>query len=157
MFHVRQQELWDCGIAVAAMIAGVGYDEVIERWREKRAVYPVELVALLVDLTQSQWRLKFRKPASSWRLLPGPEWPVAGVLESGGTLKHYIVIKRTIIHDPLLTEPVFQHQYSCGGACLRFLIEPCDPTAFAARSLHRRAQVLAELSDELAMSIQHRG
>jgi hypothetical protein len=61
MFHVCQRGFMDCGVAVAAMLTGVTYEEVLDRWfgcmNVENGLREIALKRILEDITEIEWRI----------------------------------------------------------------------------------------------------
>ena len=149
VFHIRQREDWDCGVAVAAMLAGVSYDEVVDVWQKRRAMCATELTQLLADLTGTVWCAQAHLRSRYLPMHCPCDTPVGLILENAVGIQHYVAASRTIIHDPVLPEPVQTNKYWMRLTRLRTTIRPCQPEALQNHQHQRLARVLTQLSRDL--------
>jgi hypothetical protein len=116
MFLVRQKYRHDCGIAVAAMVAGVPYEAVLDRLvvglSPNNYLWPLSMWRTLEDLTQAQWHLdELWKP---WPLVnewPIPQSPTVLLIERVNPSRHYIAVKSGLVYDPLFGKPFLLAEY----------------------------------------------
>lgn len=149
MFHIQQRDSWDCGLAAAAMVAGVTYEEAASLWREKRGLCPEEMVDLLKTLTDIEWRVTAHKQIRPLCSFNAPYWPVAMLVERFVMNRHYVAVHGSLLHDPLFSGAVLYHRYRAQAVGFDSVIQPCDPDALDVHRTRRRQRVLSELSREL--------
>lgn len=98
--HVHQRGERDCGIAVAAILAGVSYDVSRERCGNDchaRGLSTAEMREHLESLTAAKWTLRRKRQA-----LAHVAAPIACVLirADGESFGHWVAIKAGVVHDP---------------------------------------------------------
>lgn len=150
MFHIRQRVSWDCGVAVAAMVTRVSYEEVA--WLEDRGIHPGEMTRLLGELTRVEWREKTHMKRIPFSSIGKPAWCIPVVLENASACRHYVAIRGSVVFDPALPEPVPLRDYSGREARLCATFWPDDPDAVQNHASLKRIAVLAELSRELYLT-----
>jgi hypothetical protein len=107
--HVRQCETNDCGIAAAAIAAGVSYEIAASKspvWAGKRGLSPANLMHLLRKLTRIRWQWEPFSPSQQMsRFFSAGEAQVLVVrLSQRPPTFHYIVVKDGRVYDPALPE-----------------------------------------------------
>src|SRR5690242_12182017 len=121
MLHVSQRGPKDCGVAVAAMVAGVRYEVVLDRWfgglTVESGVTVSALWRVLEDITQVEWQVSTPVgPRPQVCDYPFPDWPTALVIEGGRSRSHYIAVERELVYDPSFPVPFPQYGYP-NAAC----------------------------------------
>ncbi len=110
----------DCGIAVAATVAGVtyatAYSEAEILGRGNDGIPLSMMVKLLSRLTHDQWRRVRFQPW--WRTLAnsrfGNEFVVALIRHPAWLCSHYVIVKGEKIYDPEIADPMSQSDYPRG-------------------------------------------
>jgi len=105
----------DCGVAVAAMVTGERYEQVLDRWfgclTVEDGLRQIAFWRVLQDITQLEWRITgLRAP---WPLVSDcafPDAPVAAIIQ-GPSWRHYIAVQGRNVFDPLLEVPMDQTEY----------------------------------------------
>ncbi len=116
MRHIKQKGEVDCGIAVAAMLAGVEYEtiprSVFRAANIRGGLTASALVLLLRDLTDYHWPLV--QPAPQRRLVADqPRYPRAALLIATPRRQdaHWIAVSGAAVYDPELELPSPRHRY----------------------------------------------
>jgi hypothetical protein len=153
MFHVCQRGFMDCGVAVAAMLTGVTYEEVLDRWfgcmNVENGLREIALKRILEDITEIEWRISdLAKPWPQLSAYSFPDWPSAVVIEGVGYVRHYLAVKGRIVHDPLLAMPLLQPQYPNGDWRVQTVLFPVQPDRLQQHQWRRRARIIESLSYE---------
>jgi hypothetical protein len=128
---VRQINANDCGIAVAAMLAGRAYRTTLRAAgftpHREEGLYVSEMIALLSGLTGREWkelktvatgRLMLRETAFPGEFVP-PFTRAGGVAvvigrRTGVPFGHWIAIRKGIAYDPELRAPLPMYDYPRG-------------------------------------------
>jgi hypothetical protein len=157
MFHVCQRGRHDCGVAVAAMVTGVTYEEVLDDWFGR--CYPEcglpeqRLKQILEGITESPWQLSYRpRPRPRIDVFRLPEWPVILLVETDRASWHYVAAKGQLVHDPWLPEPYVQRHLPNRGS-VHALLEPRRPELLHKHQATRRGRILRELGGELFSAV----
>ncbi len=102
--HIRQRNERDCGVAAAAMLAGVSYARaarVHPRARPRDGLQAMEVAVMLRVLTGRLVRLS--GAAEGWALRAWPALPDPAIVlihEPGSTRGHYVVVAGGRVYDP---------------------------------------------------------
>ncbi len=102
--HIRQRNERDCGVAAAAMLAGVSYARaarVRPRSRPRDGLQAMEVAVMLRLLTGRLVRLS--GAAEGWALRAWPALPDPAMVlihEPGSTRGHYVVVAAGRVYDP---------------------------------------------------------
>lgn len=116
--HVRQRNGRDCGVAAAAMLAGVSYGRAARahpRARPRDGLQAMEVAVMLRRLTGRLVRLSGAAEgeplAASAASLPDPA--IVLIHAPGSTRGHYIVVAAGFVLDPELPEvaPLPEYRY----------------------------------------------
>jgi len=106
MRHIRQRAVIDCGVAAAAMLAGVSYAEaarVANRLLHEAGMGCASFIEVMEALTGSAWRIArpLKRPLAEHRL---PAAPVAIVIRPDyRDYGHWIAFDGSRIFDPDIT------------------------------------------------------
>jgi hypothetical protein len=116
MVHVRQKGLFDCGVAVAAIVAQVPYDTVLDRLiaglSANSCVPERVLLRTLEDITCLAWRsYEPRKPRPRVGECFFPDSPTPVIIQRANGSRHYIVVCGDCVYDPLQEMPFVQNEY----------------------------------------------
>jgi hypothetical protein len=108
-FHLRQRYAHDCGVAAAAIVAGVSYEEaksVAQSRMTERGIAATEMVPILERLTGRGWRMSlpwrprlkdYRLPAGFILLALYPPWRPWRL--------HCVAVRGCLVFDPALDHP----------------------------------------------------
>ena len=117
MRHIQQHKPFDCGVAVAAMVADVPYESVLDRLvtglSSESAFSNLVMWRVLQDLTNAEWsivELRISHPRVGEHAFG--ELPIAVLIERGDLSRHYIAVHGEVIYDPLFESPVKQQSYA---------------------------------------------
>ncbi|MCI0456635.1 MAG: hypothetical protein L0Z62_06610 [Gemmataceae bacterium] len=129
MLHVRQKGLMDCGVAVAAMVTGIPYEKVLDRWfgclSVEGGLSEIGLWRILEDITQSNWQLScLREPWPQVSAYSFPGVPTAVLIQGHLSARHYIAVHGHLVHDPLFATSLVQDQYPKGDWRIQTIITP---------------------------------
>jgi hypothetical protein len=106
MRHIRQRAVIDCGVATAAMLAGVSYTEtarVANRLLHEAGMGCASFIEVMEALTGSTWRITrpVKRPLADYRL---PAAPAAIVIRPDyRDYGHWIAFDGERIFDPDIT------------------------------------------------------
>ncbi len=102
--HIQQRNQRDCGVAAAAMLAGVSYARaarVHPRSRPRDGLQAMEVAVMLRLLTGRLVRLSGAAEGWSLRAWPGlPDPAIVLIHEPGSTRGHYVVVVGGRVYDP---------------------------------------------------------
>jgi hypothetical protein len=109
----------ECGVAVAAMVTGVRYEDVLDRWfgclTVEDGIREIAFWRILQDITQVEWRITdLRAPRPLVSDYSFPAAPSAAIIQ-GPSWRHYIAVQGCKVLDPLLAMPMDQTEYPNGG------------------------------------------
>jgi hypothetical protein len=129
MKHVYQRGMHDCGVAVTAMVAGIPYDQVLDRWfgclTVEDGVREIAMWRLLEDITQLKWIIdSLRTP---WPQFGGHVFqhtPVAVVIIGDGG-RHYVAVEACVVHDPALPAGYWLWEYPKRSWRVQAVVRPC--------------------------------
>lgn len=154
MFHVCQRSAKDCGVAVAAMVTEVAYDEVLDGWfggvAPENGLPVRQLEQVLEGITDVRWQtfcLWWPLPAfATYRF---PEGPAVVVIERALVCQHYVAVRGPLVHDPLLPGPLLQARYPSLGCRVHTVLRPTEPDFLTRHRARRRRRIFHELKEEL--------
>lgn len=128
MRHIRQAKLFDCGVAVAAMVGGVPYKAALDRLviglSSETALNPLVMWRTLQDVTQKEWQMKELRPP--WPLVRDysiSDSATALLMQRTDSSRHYIAVIGHSIHDPLFDSPIAQEEYPDGNSAVITVFE----------------------------------
>ncbi len=157
MFHVPQRAAKDCGIAVAAMVGEVTYEEALEHYGGVAVadppdveLLPREVARVLEGITQARWRVA--RPWAWWRRVGTFRFAgarAAALIAGPRAVRHYVAVQGDLLHDPGFGGPFLRARYPKRGWSVRAVIEPAGPVTLLEHLARRRARILRELSAEL--------
>src|SRR5262249_52760156 len=107
MKHICQRGPRDCGVAVAAMVAGIPYEKVLDRWlgclMVEDGIREIAMWRLLEDITQEKWTLcTHQPPLAQIGNHAFEDRPAAVVVVREDGSRHYIAVGGFSVHDPAL-------------------------------------------------------
>jgi hypothetical protein len=117
MLLVRQKDRFDCGIAVAAMVAQVPYEAILDRLitglTTNNALSQHILWRVLQDVTQMEWCMQeFWRPWPQLGVCTFQDVPTVVLVQCADGSRHYIAVYCGLVYDPLLELPVTQVEYA---------------------------------------------
>jgi hypothetical protein len=113
---IRQQNEIDCGLAVAAMLAGVPYRKAMRADPNpyaERGLSTREMIELLAALTGCAWRasrMQYGRPIIAAKLPP----LCAVVIRANAKFGHWIAVKQCSIYDPEMSASARAQDYARG-------------------------------------------
>ena len=148
MLHVSQKNGTDCGIATAAMIAGVTYEEASSKCASSsfttQGLEFAEMRHLLERITRIRWRIKWQwwiRPLSYFQLLDEP----AAILLQGDHYGHWVAGKGGIIHDPAFASAFTLGRYPRRQWKVVLQVKPIKAGELLIHHRRRRLQIIQEL------------
>jgi hypothetical protein len=134
MKHVCQRGRRDCGVAVAAMVAGIPYEQVLDRWlgclTVENGLREIAMWRLLEDITQDSWVIRFeRAPLARIGDHSFVNCPVAVVIQGEDGTRHYVAVEGSEVHDPQFTASCSISQYPKRGWRVQAIVKPAEPGA----------------------------
>jgi len=119
MLLVRQIGLHDCAIAVAAMVAKVSSEAVLDRLITglcaENAMSNLVMWRTLEDITQAEWQMnELRQPWPLAGTYSFPDSPTAVLIQRRCLSRHYVAALGHWIYDPLFERPFAQTEYPDG-------------------------------------------
>ena len=129
MKHICQRGPRDCGVAVAAMVAGIPFEQVLDRWfgclTVEDGLRELALWRLLEDITQDAWIIcSLRAPFPQVGDHCFEDCPVAVLLEGQDGTRHYVAIEGHDVYDPLLAAGCPLREYPNRGWRVQAIIKP---------------------------------
>jgi hypothetical protein len=129
MLLIRQRGLNDCGIAVAAMLTGVRYEAVFDRFITGLCagftLSPLVMWRALEDITQAAWQIdELWQPWPLVGAYPFESTPMAVLLQRPCSSRHYIAILGNQAYDPLFQMPFPRNEYPDKNASIITLFRP---------------------------------
>jgi hypothetical protein len=114
MRHVRQINANDCGIAVAAMLAGRAYRTTMRAAgftpHREEGLYVSEMIELLSRLTKQPWRnVDISERVRLSELWDDVRCAVVIGRRSGVEFGHWIALDRRTVYDPEMAMPMPMH------------------------------------------------
>jgi hypothetical protein len=111
------------------MVAGIPYEQVLDRWFGCLAVEDglraIAIWRLLEDITQDTWVLSpLRAPLPRLKDHRFAECPIAALIEDEDGTGHYIAVEGDDVHDPLLTAGCTRDEYPHRGWRVRAVVMP---------------------------------
>jgi hypothetical protein len=116
MLLVRQRGSYDCGVAVAAMVAQVRYEAVLDRLitglSAGNPLRGLDVWRTLEDVTQKAWWMdELWTPWLQVGTYPFPDGPTAVLTQRADGSRHYVAVSGGLVYDPLLGVPFVQNEY----------------------------------------------
>ncbi len=110
------------------MVAGIPYDQVLDRWfgclTVEDGIREIAMWRLLEDITQAEWMIDS---------LPTP-WPHVGgylfedtpaaVVIVGEGYSHYVAVEDCVVHDPVLPAGCWLWEYPNRSWRVRAVVQP---------------------------------
>jgi hypothetical protein len=113
---VRQRCCYDCGVAVAAIVASVRYEAVLDRLitglTTSSPLSELVLWRCLEDITQMSWCMEeLGQPWPQVSAYPFPAGRTAALIQRADSSRHYVAVCDGRVYDPLLEVPVALSEY----------------------------------------------
>jgi hypothetical protein len=129
MLFVRQRDRFDCVVAVAAMVARLRYEAVLDRvitgLTTSGPLSPLVLWRTLQDATQAEWQMQeLWQPWPQLGACSFPDTPTVVLLQRVDRSRHYVAVCGGWVYDPLLETPVTLAEYSDRGCSVVTLFLP---------------------------------
>src|SRR5262245_54019004 len=107
MLLVHQKGLFDCGLAIAATVARITYEAVLDRLitglTADSPLRPLVLWRTLHDVTNVNWCMQeLGEPWQKLSACPLPDSPTVVLLQRLDASRHYVVVCADFVYDPLL-------------------------------------------------------
>jgi hypothetical protein len=155
MRHIPKQEWMGCGVASAAMIAFLSYEDVATHWPEFDAASlrnPGGFCSLLESVSQIRWHLsQCWHPVKKVCEYPFPQWPVAVLIADSvphSQFEQWIVVRGSIVHDPGHWTAHAVSTYPRRNWLVRWMAEPVRPEELVqSQAQNRRRAVRNALRD----------
>jgi hypothetical protein len=135
MEHLCQRGQRDCGVAVAAKVAGIPYDQVLDRWLGcltiEDGVREIAMWRLLEDITQDSWVIsRLRAPFPQVGDHRFDDWAVAVAIRGDDGTRHFVAVEGCMVHDPLLPAGCLLREYPSRRWRVHAVVEPGRTTRF---------------------------
>jgi hypothetical protein len=136
MMLVRQRGCYDCAVAVAATVAQVPYEAVLDRLitglTSSEALRELVLWRALEDVTQAAWCMEeLWKPWPQVGTYPFPDAPTAALIQRADCSRHYIAVCGGWVYDPLLEIPFAQTEYPDRNSWVLTIFRPKANAGFS--------------------------
>ncbi len=156
MFHVLKKDFMGCGVATAAMMSQMSYEEAVESFGHPSVAKLRDarrLRKFLETLTETKWVSGFHLWPYPLKNLSLPEWPLALFIQNSQWFPRFgqwIVVRGKLIYDPAFPKPLLRRVYPLRNWFVNHILKPKQPAQLRKIVLQRRFErVLEELSDQI--------